>query len=65
MKNKEITFSILKTACEFNGEEWKDSESCNHPEFRYEGELEGYDEDAGYVIRSDQPCSEETCLFLK
>lgn len=61
----EITFEILKAACEFNGSQWKDSDNCNHSIFCYSGELEGYGDDSGYIIRSDQPCQKKICPFLK
>lgn len=60
----EITFEILKEACGCNGQDWKDSDNCNHRNFTFSGELDadGYDE--GYVIRSNQPCAHESCPFL-
>lgn len=63
-KVSDITFSTLQAVCRFTGDEWVDRNNCNHYDFSYEGELEGYGEDAGYLIRSDQPCCQTVCPFL-
>lgn len=60
----EITFDILRSACRYTGQGWRDSKNCNHDNYTYSGELEGYGEDSGYIICSDQLCDEKECPFL-
>ena len=56
----EITFEILKDACKFTGDGWKDGGNCNHTNFAFSGEFE----DDGYVVRSNQQCEQDSCPFL-
>jgi hypothetical protein len=59
----EITFQIFKSACKHTGQNWKDSDNCNHNNFGYYGKFDMSEE--GYVFRSDTPCNETICPYLK
>jgi len=60
----EITFNTMMDVCRYRGYEWKDGLNCNHSDFAYKGELDGFGDDAGYIVRSDKSCNKKICPFL-
>jgi len=64
-KKTEISFTILQSACKYTGADWQDQKNCNHSDFSFNGDLDGYGEDAGYIVRSNQLCQNDICPMLK